>query len=94
MTVLYVLCFWTSFGSCEFECCEESGKDILRVSVTNAPTHACSFLQDLDATTSLALKIKQEPFTASSGQIYGEYTECCLVDEQQAPIEKLHNFRS
>lgn len=39
-----------------------------------------SFLQDLDATTGLALKIKQEPFAASSGQIYGEYTECCLVD--------------
>jgi len=48
-----------------------------KMSVTNTATYTLSLLQDLDATTSLALKIKQEPFTASSGPIYGEYTECC-----------------
>jgi hypothetical protein len=60
--------------------------------VTNAPTYVLSFLQDLDATASLALKIKQEPFTSSSGQIYGEYTECCLVvDKQRVPMGNLRN---
>ena len=73
----YVLCFCTYLGSYDFEFCHQLGKYINRMSVTNGPTYTLPFLQDLDATTSLALKIKQEPFTASSGPVYGEYTECC-----------------